>query len=122
VPEGDAVLPEMPAEQHEVAAFGVASREVDEPTVEVFHLHTGRLELGNEHPDLVRNLLDSALGLLHASWIEPAPVPGHLLLELGEMLPVRDETPARSDEPFDERRYHAKRVVRLLLAEEPHTC
>jgi hypothetical protein len=38
------------------------------------------------------------------------------------MLPVRDETPARSDEPFDERRYHAKRVVRLLLAEEPHTC
>ena len=42
------LLPEMPAEQHEIAAFGVAGREVDEPAVEILYLHAGRLELGNE--------------------------------------------------------------------------
>jgi hypothetical protein len=122
VPEGHTLLPEMPAEQHEIAALGVAGREVDEPAVEILHLHAGRLELGNEKPDLVRNLLDGALDLLHASRIEPAAVPGHLSLELGEALSVCDEAPAGGDKPFDERRNDAKRVVRLLLAEEPHTC
>ena len=65
----------MPAEQHEIAAFGVAGREVDEPAVGVSSPHAGRLELSNEKPDLVRNRLDGALDLLHASRIEPAAVP-----------------------------------------------
>ena len=112
----------MPAEQHEIAAFGVAGRKVDEPAVEILYLHAGRLELGNEKPDLVRHLLDGALDFLRASRIEPAAVPGHLSLELGEALPVGDEAAARGNEPFDEWRNDAERVVRLLLAEEPHTC
>ena len=122
VPEGHPVLPEMPAEQHEIAAFGVTGREVDEPAVEVLHLHAGRLELGNEKPDLVRDFLDGALDLLRTNRIEPAAVPRHLSLEPGEALPVGDEAAARGDEPFDKRRNDAQRLVRLLLAEEPHTC
>ena len=122
MPEGHPVLSKMPAEQHEITAFGVARREVDEPAVEVLHLHAGRLELGNEKPDLVRDLVDGALDLLRANRIEPAAVPRHLSLEPGEALPVGDEAAARGDEPFDERRNDAQRLVRLLLAEELHTC
>ena len=122
MPEGHPVLPEMPAEQHEIAAFGVTGREVDEPAVEVLHLHAGRLELGNEKPDLVRDLLDGALDLLRANRIEAAAVPRHLSLEPAEAFPVGDEAAARGDEPFDERRNDAQRLVRLLLAEELHTC
>ena len=112
----------MPAEQHEIAAFGMAGREVDEPAVEVLHLHAGRFELGNEKPDLVRDLLDGGLDVLRASRIEPAAVPGYLSLEAGEALPLGDEAATRCDEPFDERCHDGQRVVRLLLAEEPHTC
>ena len=122
MPEGHPVLAEMPAEQHEIAAFGVSGREVDEPAVEVLHLYAGRLELGNEKPDLVRDLLDGALDLLRANRIEPAAVPGHLSFEPGEALPVGDKAASRGDEPFDERRNDAQGVVRLLLAEEPHAC
>ena len=122
MPEGHPVLSKMPAEQHEVTAFGVARREVDEPAVEVLHLHAGRLELGNEKPDLVRDLLDGALDLLRTNRIEPAAVPCHLSLEPAEAFPVDDEAAARGDEPFDKRRNDAQRLVRLLLAEEPHTC
>ena len=92
------------------------------PRSRSFHLHAGRLELSNEKPDLVRNRLDGALDLLHASRIRPAAVPGDLSLELSEAASVCDEASARSDEPFDERRNDAQRIVRLLLAEEPHTC
>ncbi len=122
MPEGHPVLPEMPAEQNEIAAFGVSGREVDEPAVEVLHLHAGRFELRNEKPDLLRDLLDGALDLLRANRIEPAAVPGHLSFEPGKALPVGDEAATRGDESFDERRNDAQGVVRLLLAEEPHTC
>jgi len=122
VPESHPILSEMPAEQHEIVAFGMAGREVDEPAVEVLHLHADRFELGNEKPDLVRDVFDGALDLLRACRIEPAAVPGHLSLEAGEALPLGNEVATRCDEPFDEWRNDAQRVVRLLLAEEPHTC
>lgn len=112
----------MPAKEDEIAAFRMVGRKIDEAAVEVFHLDTGRLELGDEQSDLVCDLLDRALGLLHASRVEATAVPRHLPPEPGEALPVRDEAPAGRDEPFDEGLDHSQSLVRLLLTEEPHTC
>ena len=122
MPEGHAILPEVPAKQDEIAAFGMPRRKVDEPAVEVLHLHAGRLELGDEERDLARNLIDRTLGLLHARRIEPAAVACDLSLHLGEAPAAGHEAPACRYEPFDERRDHLQGVVRLLLAEELHTC
>lgn len=100
----------------------MAGGEVDEPAIEVLHLHAGRLELRNEEPDLSRNLLERPLRFLHAGRVEPAAVAGHLSLHPSETLAVGHEPSARRDEPLDERCDHIERLVRLLLAEEPHTC
>ena len=96
--------------------------EVDEPAVEVLHLHAGGLEVGDQQRDLLRDLVDGILRLLDACGIETATVAGDLVPKLGEALSVGDETPARGDEPLDERRDDAEGFIRLLLAEEPHTC
>ena len=66
VPKSDPILAEMPAKQHQIAAFGVAGGEVDEPAVEVLHLHAGSLEVGDQQPDLLRDLVDGILRLLDA--------------------------------------------------------
>ena len=122
MPKSDPILAEMPAKQHQIAAFGVVGGEVDEPAVEVLHLHAGSLEIGDQQPDLLRDLVDGILRLLDACGIETATVAGDLVPKLGEALSVGDETPARSDEPLDERRDDAEGFIRLLFAEEPHTC
>ena len=70
----------------------------------------------------ISDLVDGILRLLDACGIETATVAGDLVPKLGEALSVGDETPARSDEPLDERRDDAEGLSRLLLAEEPHTC
>lgn len=64
MPEGDAILAEMPAKQHQITAFGMLRGKVDEPAVEIFHLHARGLEVGHEEPDLVRDLFDGVLSIL----------------------------------------------------------
>jgi len=122
VPEGDAIFAEMPAKQHELAAIGVPRGKVDEPAVEILHLDAGRLEVGDEQPDLVRDFVEGILSLLRAGRIETSPVPRHLAPNLRESPALGYEPPARRDEALDVGRDDPEGVVRLLLAEEPHTC
>ena len=122
MPEGDPILAEMPAKQHEIAVFGVPRGKVDEPAVEILHLHAFRLEVGDEQPDLVRDLLDGILSLLQPGWIEASPVPRHLAPKPREPPSLGHEPPSCRDEAFDERRDDPEGIVRLLLAEEPHRC
>ena len=122
MPEGHPIFAEVPAEQHELAALRVPGREIDEPPVEILHLHAGRLELGDQEPDLVPDLLGRTLGRLYAGGIEPASVSCHFSLHAGEAAALGHEAPTRRDEPLDEGGDPFERVVRLLLVEEPHTC
>lgn len=119
---GDAVLTEMPAKQHELPAFRVPGGEVHQTAVEVLHLDTGLLEVGDDELDLVRDCLDSVLCLLHVIRVEPAPVAHHLAAD-------RRQPPARSGEPLpggnqspDERLDDGQGVICFLLAEEAHAC
>jgi hypothetical protein len=122
VPVAHAILAEVPAEQHDLAAFRVPGGEVDEPAVEVLDLHSRLLEIGDEEADLLRHLVYRRLSLLNLPRVEPASVPAHLVLDRREALPFLQETLARGDEPADERLDHGQSVIRFLLAEEAHTC
>ena len=112
----------MPTEQHQIARFGVPGGEVDEAAVEILHLHAGRLELRDDEPDLVCDLLDVPVRLLYVPGIEASAVPRDLAPDLREPLSAGNESPARGDQPFYERRDDAEGIVRFLLAEEAHTC
>ena len=116
------VLPDMPAEEDEVAGFGMASRKVDEALVEVLHLHARLLELRDDAPDLVRHLLDGALSVLNVLGIEPAAVPRHLAAHTRQAPALDHELLPRGNQPPHEGRDHRKGLVRFLLAEEAHTC
>lgn len=119
---GHALLAEMPTEEDELTAFRMTRGKVDEAAVEVLHLNPRLLELGDDEADLVRDLLGSALGLLHVLRIETAAVPRHLAAHLREPLALDDELLARRHEPPYKRRDHGQGLVRFLLAEEAHTC
>ena len=96
--------------------------EVDKPAIEVLHLDARLLEVRDEQADLARDRFHGVLRLLDAGRIETSTVSGHLAAKLRETLPVGDEAAACSDEPLDQRRVDVERLVRLLLAEQPHAC
>ena len=98
----------------------VVRRKVDQPLVEILHLHAGRFELTHEDRDLGTHLRSLLLELLYPFRIETAAVPGHSALDLLEPAGLLDETPASSYEPHDQRPHDLERVVRFLLREDPH--
>ena len=122
VPEGDPVLAEVPAEEDEFPGLGVLGGEVHEATVEVLHLDTCLLELGDDETDLAGHVLDGTLSLLHMLGIEAATVPTDLAPDRREPLAVGKELLARRDEPTDQRSDHGEGRIRFPLAEEAHTC
>ncbi len=119
---GHALLAEMPAKEHQITAFGVARRKVDEPAVEILHLDAGFFELRDEQADLARDALDGCLGLLDPLRVEPTPVAGHLPADLGQPPAFGHEAPPRIHEPFHQWADHGESVIRFLLGEEAHAC
>jgi len=120
VPVLDAVLAEVPAEEHGLVTLRVVRWKVDQPLVEILHLHAGRLELTHEERDLGADLRSPILELAHPLRIETAAVPGHSAFDLLEPAGHMDEAPASSYEALDQRPHDLERVVGLLLGEDPH--
>jgi len=120
VPERDARLAELPAEEDELAAFRMLGGKIDEPGVEILHLDARVLELGDE-PSNGRSLgFERGFGLLHQGRVDPAAVPTHLAAKARDTPLLVEEPLPRTDELLDERAHGVERPVRLLLGEEPH--
>jgi hypothetical protein len=120
VPVLDAVLAEVPAEEHGLVTLRVVSRKVDQALVEILHLHARRLQLTHEDRDLGADLRTLLLKLPHPFRIETAAVSGHSAFDFLETAGYMDETSASAYEPLDERPHDLERVVGLLLREDPH--
>ena len=98
----------------------VVRRKVDQPPVEILHLHPGRLELTHEERDLGADLRSLLLELPHQLRIETAAVPGHATFDLPEPAGYMHEALPSGYKPLDERPHDLERVVGLLLGEDPH--
>jgi hypothetical protein len=120
VPVLDAVLPEVPAEEHRLVTFRMVRRKVDQPLVEILHLHADRLELTHEERDFAADLRSMLLELAHPFRIETAAVPGHAAFDLLEPAGHMQEAPASPYEPLDQGPHDLERVVGFLLSEDPH--
>jgi hypothetical protein len=120
MPVLDAFLAEVPAEEHCLVTLRVVRRKVDQPLVEILHLHAGRLELTHEERDLGADLRSLLLELAHPLRIETAAVPGHSAFDSLEPAGHVYEAPASAYEPLDERPHDLERVVGFLLGEDPH--
>jgi hypothetical protein len=120
VPVPDAVLAQVPAEEHGLVTLRVVRWKVDQPLIEVLYLHAGGLELTHEDRDLGADLRSLLLELAHPLRIETAAVPGHSAFDLLEPAGHVDEAPASSYESLDQRSHDLERVVGFLLREDPH--
>jgi hypothetical protein len=120
VPVLDALFPEVPAEEHCFETLRVVCRKVDQPLVEILHLHTGRFELTHEERDLGADLRSLLLELAHPLRVETTAVPGHSSFDLLEPGSNMHEAPPSAYEPLDQRPYDLERVVGFLLGEDPH--
>ena len=98
----------------------VVRRKVDQPPVEILHLHPGRLELTHEERDLGADLRSLLLELAHPLQVETAAVPGHSAFDLLEPTGNTHEASASAYEPLDQRPHDLERVVGFLLGEDPH--
>ena len=115
MPERDALLPQLPAEQHRLpVALG---REVHEPRVEVLHEHA-------ELEQLAHRLLQSLLGLCGRTGerrprarVEPTAVPADLRRNLGLPSVGSEEVGAPLDHPLDEGTHLGKRGIRVVDGE-----
>lgn len=98
----------------------VVRRKVDQPLVEILHLHAGRFELTHEDCDLGADLHSLLLEVTYPFRIETAAVPGHSASYLLEPAGHMGEASASRYEPLDQRAHDLERVIGLFLREYPH--
>ena len=113
----DLVLAQVPAKEDHVTRNRMDGREVDESSVEVFHLNAEPVELGDELGEAPLGLLLRPHRTTHGARIEAAAVSRHLGLQRRDTLRGGELVPPRGDESLDQRPHDRQRLVRLLLCE-----
>jgi hypothetical protein len=120
VPMLHAGLAELPAEQHRLLGLRMVRREVHQAAVEILHLHTQGLELGDEARDLAGGVGDLLLELTNTLRVETATVAGNPHLDTLEPLAHMKEPATRLNELLEQRTNDLEGRVRLVLSEELH--
>ena len=120
MPIKDFVLTELPTEQNRIGFLGVASREVDQPAVQILDLDTERFELGESRRYVRGGLLSLGLQISHTFGIETAAVSSHSSPDAIQPATDVNEPPAGPNEPLDDRPHDGQRLVRFLFCEELH--
>jgi hypothetical protein len=118
VPERNLGLADLPAEQD--VLLPVLRRKVEQPFVEILHLHSGLVDPANAVRDPVQLPSDLLRRIAHLTRREIAPVARDLRDELRLTdLGIRERAAVR-DHPLGERAQLGKGLVRLVWREETH--
>src|SRR4051812_31281622 len=117
VPERDALLADAPAEQ-DLASL-VERGEVEQPLVEVLHLHARLVELGHAALDLRGNRLQLGLELCEVARAQAAAVALDDDAQLRALRVRLAPGSPEADDAFGQGAHDGERVVRVLRGEDP---